>query len=565
MNPNEQERQEELDGTTPTQAVAPEPSIDKVEQPIAEEAPVEEIAEEEAIAEEAPVEEISEEEDSEEAPAGKKSPLKYIIIAAVLVIAGVVAIALSAGSKEDTQASAEAIAAASTNAVTINGVDYSAAELNYHVVNTYQSFVSSYYDYLSYFGLDTSISLKEQYSMDGSATWYEYFLEQGMSQMATIITILEEAQAAGYVFDDTVEQSKEAYLAELEMYAPYYGYVDGEEYLQSLYGPTMTMELYEQLLVQSLQAEAYSYAFVDSLTYDEATLQATYEEYPDNYDMVECEYLYVYNPVATVDEDGNAIEVTEEMTAAALAEAEAIVTQMYEDYTAGASLADVSTSSDLAVYQSSISTAYGDGAVPEWLFDQSRQTGDSAILVDEDYGVYYIVIFHDRYLEDYNLINVRHILLTPAVGTLISGEDGYEAEIAALDAAALANAQAIYDEFLAGDQSEDAFAALANTYSEDPGSNTTGGLYSMVAKGEMVEAFENWCFDESRQVGDSGIVETEYGYHIMYFSGFELPYWQATISATLAEADYTVWYNELQTAMNIVPIEDGLALVGATL
>ncbi|WP_409968273.1 peptidylprolyl isomerase [Bengtsoniella intestinalis] len=546
MNPNEQELQEELDGTTPTpaQEVVPEPSIDKVEET---------------------TEETATEATTEEAPAGKKSSFKYIIIAAVLVIASVAAIALSSGSKEETQVSAEAITAASTNAVTINGVDYSAAELNYHVINTYQSFVSSYSTYLSYFGLDTSISLKEQYSMDGTATWYEYFLEEGMSQMATIISILEEAEAAGYVFDDTIEQSKQAYLAEIEMYAPYYGYADGEEYLQSLYGSTMTLELYEKLLEQSLQAEAYSYAFVDSLIYDEATLQATYEEYPDNYDMVECEYLYVYNPVPTVDEDGNAIEVTEEMTAAALAESEAIVTQMYEDYTAGASLADVATSSDLAVYQSSTTTAYGAGAVPEWLFDQSRQTGDSSILVDEDYGVYYIVIFHDRYLEDYNLIDVRHILLMPATGTLISGDDGYEAEVAALDAAALANAQAIYDEFLAGDQSEDSFATLANTYSEDPGSNTTGGLYSMVAKGEMVEAFENWCFDETRQVGDSGIVETEYGYHIMYFSGFELPYWQATISATLAEADYTVWYNELQTAMDIVPIEDGLALVGSTL
>ena len=33
----------------------------------------------------------------------------------------------------------------------------------------------------------------------------------------------------------------------------------------------------------------------------------------------------------------------------------------------------------------------------------------------------------------------------------------------------------------------------------------------------MVEPFEQWCFDESRQYGDTGLVRTSYGYHIMFF------------------------------------------------
>ena len=45
----------------------------------------------------------------------------------------------------------------------------------------------------------------------------------------------------------------------------------------------------------------------------------------------------------------------------------------------------------------------------------------------------------------------------------------------------------------------------------------TGGLYTDVYVGRMVEPFENWCFDESRQYGDTGLVRTNYGYHIMYF------------------------------------------------
>ena len=54
-------------------------------------------------------------------------------------------------------------------------------------------------------------------------------------------------------------------------------------------------------------------------------------------------------------------------------------------------------------------------------------------------------------------------------------------------------------------------------YTQDPGSQSTGGLYTNVTLGQMVEPFEKWCFDESRKPGDSGLVKTDYGYHIMYF------------------------------------------------
>ena len=33
----------------------------------------------------------------------------------------------------------------------------------------------------------------------------------------------------------------------------------------------------------------------------------------------------------------------------------------------------------------------------------------------------------------------------------------------------------------------------------------------------MVPSFENWCIDDSRQYGDTGVVDSDYGCHIMYF------------------------------------------------
>ena len=85
----------------------------------------------------------------------------------------------------------------------------------------------------------------------------------------------------------------------------------------------------------------------------------------------------------------------------------------------------------------------------------------------------------------------------------------------AVDSAA--EAEKIYAEWQAGEATEESFAALAAVHTTDPGSQETGGLYEDVTEGMMVPAFNDWCFDEARQTGDTGIVETEYGHHIMYF------------------------------------------------
>lgn len=124
--------------------------------------------------------------------------------------------------------------------------------------------------------------------------------------------------------------------------------------------------------------------------------------------------------------------------------------------------------------------------------------------------------------NDSVLVDVRHILFQPEGGT--TGEDGTttysDEEWAACEQAA----QAVLDAWLAGDMTEDSFAELANEHSEDPGSNTNGGLYQYVGEGEMVTEFNDWCFDSTRQVGDYGLVKTTYGYHVMYFSG-SMPTW----------------------------------------
>lgn len=146
-------------------------------------------------------------------------------------------------------------------------------------------------------------------------------------------------------------------------------------------------------------------------------------------------------------------------------------------------------------------------------------------------------------------VNVRHILVGPQGGT--ADENGVVSYSEEEWEACEAKAQEILDQWLAGDKTEDSFAALANEKSEDGGSNQNGGLYENVYKGQMVEPFETWCFDESRQFGDYGLVKTDYGYHIMYFVKSH-PQWKY-----FAESDWVTEQTNKMTSslMDANPIE----------
>ena len=120
-----------------------------------------------------------------------------------------------------------------------------------------------------------------------------------------------------------------------------------------------------------------------------------------------------------------------------------------------------------------------------------------------------------------NQVDVRHVLLQPA-------DDTQEAKDACY-----AEAQALLEQWKTEDGTEEGFAQLANTHSKDGGSNTTGGLYQgITAQTNFVENFLNWCMEPARQIGDTGIVETEHGYHIMYFSATE-PVWVVSARTAL--------------------------------
>lgn len=110
--------------------------------------------------------------------------------------------------------------------------------------------------------------------------------------------------------------------------------------------------------------------------------------------------------------------------------------------------------------------------------------------------------------------HVRHILLFPGGAKKETYTDAEWAK-------GLTDAEAMLQQWRDGEATEESFAELAKKHSGDSNA-ADGGLYEALTSGtNFVKEFKDWYLDESRVPGDSGIVKTTYGYHLMYFSGSE--------------------------------------------
>lgn len=67
-------------------------------------------------------------------------------------------------------------------------------------------------------------------------------------------------------------------------------------------------------------------------------------------------------------------------------------------------------------------------------------------------------------------------------------------------------------------RSEGSFAEIAYAESKEEATYKEGGFYYQVHQGQLVSELDSWCFDPERQVGDTAIIETDTGIHMLYLS-----------------------------------------------
>ena len=148
-------------------------------------------------------------------------------------------------------------------------------------------------------------------------------------------------------------------------------------------------------------------------------------------------------------------------------------------------------------------------------------------MFDVNGSQYIFMMEKPAYRDDETIpADVRHILYQ--LDEQATDKEAEKAKQKALAEAALKEIQEAADPLAK-------FLEKVTSDSKDTGSSSNGGLYEYVGKGQMVEPFEKWALDAARKEGDLGVVETEYGYHVMYFvQKHDKPMWQITISQNLA-------------------------------
>ena len=461
-----------------------------------------------------------------------------------------------------------------TTAVTVGDHEINAIEYNCFYNDAVYNFYSQYGSYASLLGLDVTKPLDQQvYDENEGTTWADAFKQSAEENIKTVYALTDAANEAGFTLTEEQKASITAELADLESAAKKNHFSGLKAYLEAIYGFGATEENVRAYMELCALAGAYQQSVKDGLTYTADDIRAedeangvAYSNYTYNsYYLAVSKFL----EGGTKAEDGTTTYSDEEKAAAVAAAEEAAKSLTNETITSveamDAAVAALAINAEASNAATTANEDYDYDYLPadiaEWVSDTARQAGDVtyiASVTDNEDGTetvngYYAVYFVERNDNNVYLQNVRHILSAFKGGT--TDENGNKTYSVAEKEAAKIAAEEIYAAWQAGEATEESFAALANEKSDD-GDGTTGGLYTDVTPGYMVENFNNWIFDTARQVGDTEIIETEYGYHIMYYVGAsEQTYRDSMIESTLRNVDLNAWLDELVADVTVEAVD----------
>ena len=455
----------------------------------------------------------------------KNNKQKNLIIGICVVLAAVLVIGLSVYTTlGDNGTLLRNKAAAESENFEING-----AMMAYFYASNYQN----YYNYLSYLGVDPSVSLKLQpCSYMENATWFDYFVSVTKSYTDELLALCEGAKAAGLTLDDADKSDIAFTLSQLEASAKAMGYT-ADAYVSMAFGTGVKISDVRDCMELTALASKFSNHFNSSLSYTIDEKEAYYGEHTADFEGVD---YYAFTVSAgdfmSKDTEGNPVGDTTEASATAKAEAEKLAAagsvdefkSLIADYITATHNHDHDDATINAEVESCFNyhkEAASIANISEWAF--SAKAGETHMVSadgDTTFSVYYLT--KEAYRDETPTRNVRHILFTT---------DTYTDDT---------KVNEVYAQWEADGFSEAKFLELAAQYNEDPGSQANGGLYENVAVGDMVNSFNNWLFYTAKNVGDHGIVESDYGWHIMYYAGAgEGAAWETQVTSALKNADYT--------------------------
>lgn len=435
-----------------------------------------------------------------------------------------------------------------------------------YLFNHYYTSNLTYAEY--YQGFDASKSPKDQYyDEENGVTWYDYYMSLTKQYLTQLLVHCEAAKAENMKLDEKDNKDVATTIDSIKKSAEDNNQTL-EEYIKKNFGEGVTEESIKEYLEMTALASKYYEKIYNSYQYTDEDYEKYYSEHKTDYqfaDFLRFTFSFASAPDSSADsstDSSQEVSVDKDLKDKAKAYAEDLskckTAKAFKDYIkkyyelnpsmVPSSDSETSTLSVEDIIQQQVDSAETEKYAYEvtseagkWIFDASREPLDTHVFENENsYTV--VMVTKTAYRDESFYKNVRHILITTAEN------DGSEAK-------AKAKADEIYDEWKKGDATEDSFAALAEKYSKDPGSQTNGGLYTDVSYGQMVAEFNDWLFDANRKVGDTGIVKTSYGFHIMYFCGNGAQVWKQSVDTVMRKDAYGEDYEKL-TAKYTVTFDD---------
>ncbi len=396
--------------------------------------------------------------------------------------------------------------------------EITAGMMSYYIYDQNRAF-AKYYGSSIADVYDSNKPLKNQ-DYSGEKSFFQYFADTAYNNALSYLYCSEAAKENGYDLSDATKQALKERAYSLD---------------PALYGRGLKHEdIYNALYLSVLAAE-YSSKLYNEIGPGMDEIEEYYSENP-----VYCQNAgYLMYTVSYAKDDKAALEKAQEAAdKIALSQNESEFKKAVLSYLTDGKVTEMSKAD--AATQKIINgmnydgVSYANNELGIWLFKKA-QVGQTRVVQDTTSNCFYVYMLTTApYLDTQKTVDVRHIL--------VSYSDFETKE------AAKAEAERIYDLFKNGNGTEAEFAALATRYSTDEGSFAVGGLYERIKKGEMVAEYDDWCFDESRKYGDTGIVATTFGYHIMFYCRDNLLKWQADYFTSTADTASKEKLNEMQYA-----------------
>ncbi len=454
----------------------------------------------------------------------------------------------------------------------VGAVDIKGPEFGFY----YKVLLSNYY--IDPSTADGKAYLAEKCTVEGSTdkTWKQYFEQQVADQIRDLVIESETAKSEGIALTDAEVQSVKDIIT---------NFVSQQEnenkaiqYLEQNYAKGLNLVNLQEILLRQTLATKYAKLKTAGFEVTDKRISDYYAANKNDLDLVSYRSFFVKTTYAT----GATEEEKKAADKAAKAKADSLLAQvtdeasfqaMYEANTPSPTPTPTPTPKPTATPvptgstptptptpkptatptptptegpsptpsptpdpsldedQVKSSVSYYGTELATWLFDASRKAGEKAVVAGTSGSSdgYYVVYFVGRRMDDDSLKTVRHILV--AVDRTTATQDEIDK--------AKADAEAILEQVT----DEASFEALAASKSADTGSAAEGGLIAGFGKGEMVTEFEDWAFDPVRRAGDTGIVQTDYGFHILWFVESVAKY-RYDIEQTLRSDDMNAWLEE---------------------